>query len=433
MLIALFITTMVFIFLHLLFKLNGIPFVGRYAHPLGLFIAIQVCVFSLPGVIMISFLSFPSERYAGIRFNSLYNIGLWYTYSLCILLVIIFLGILFFKPHSYKNSLYHTGFLDHRWRECKIITIISLLLIFVQVIFFAKPPILYLINGQAEEAYLVRVAMQNDPSRYYPPFIRSFLVFFTTFQAYYVYYIYNRLKNKNWGVCLVLIVSIIIAVFQSLYEAQKAPLIMLLIGLVFIRYIFKPKIISTAFYVLSLIMIAVILVSFLLDIDINSAIEGVVSRIFLGQNQGFYNIIEHIKPDSKYWFQDFYFAGTLGLNPSRADIDVIPYIYSNRDDVVNVNSYFLGQAWSMFGTLGLGISPVIVGLAISFYIIVLDRLIKYDVCVFLPYFIYFIPSVMLNQSFTYFLYGKYFLLGLFNVFVFFLIVRLFNVNKLTLR
>lgn len=100
---------------------------------------------------------------------------------------------------------------------------------------------------------------------------------------------------------------------------------------------------------------------------------------------------------------------------------------------MNVNSYFLGQAWSMFGTLGLGISPIIVGLAISFYIIVLDRLIKYDVCVFLPYFIYFVPGIMLNQSFTYFLYGKYFLLGLFNVFVFFLIVRFLNVNKLVMR
>jgi len=424
MFIAIAVTIIFFMLLCFLAKKNGINIIGLGAHPLGVFIAIQICIFSMPGVILISFMGVISERYTGIDQPTLLNIGLWYFYSVFVIFFILLFIVSIFKPFNYKQAVMGSKHSDSAWSSCKSIIIISAICITLQVALFSKSPLLYLLSGQTEQAYAARIAMQTDPSSFYPPFIRTFLVFFTTFQAYYVFYVYNRLQYKNIASLCVLILSICIAIFQSLYEAQKAPLILFLVGLLFIRYIHKPKIIANVIYSGCILGVAVLLVSYVLGIDVNSAIEGVASRTFLGQNQGFYNIIEYIKPDSKYWFQDLYFSGSLGLNPSRADVDVIPYIYGARDDIVNVNSYFLGQAWSMFGELGLIVSPVIVACALGFYLIVLDRLIKIDSNVFVPFMIFFIPSIMLNQSFTYFLYGKYFFLGLINIFIFLMIVKI---------
>jgi len=431
MLITIILTIVTFISFGLIVKKAGLAFAGKGAHPLGVFIAMQICIFSMPGVIMVSFIGWDSERYIGINSSTMFEIGMWYIYSIAVIFFILFMTICIFKPFNYRKALLDIYYLDRHWKCCKVIVFASLIFLILQVSLFAKPPLLYLLSGQIDQAYIARISMQNDPSSYYPPFVRTFLVFFTIFQSYYVFYIYNRLEYKKLSIYLVMILSVILAIFQSLYEVQKAPLIYLMIGLLFIRYIHKPKIIVNIFYALGIVALVIFLVSYVLGVDLNSAVDGALDRTFLGQNQGFYNIIQHIHPDPKYWFQDLYFAGTLGLNPSRADVDVIPYIYGDRDDIVNVNSYFLGQAWSMFGEVGLIISPIIVGAAISLYIIVLDRLIKIDNTLFIPFMIFFIPSIMLNQSFTYFLYGKYFLLSLINVFVFYMIIKISG--RLTLK
>ncbi|WP_160317087.1 hypothetical protein, partial [Trabulsiella odontotermitis] len=103
-----------------------------------------------------------------------------------------------------------------------------------------------------------------------------------------------------------------------------------------------------------------ILQSFVTGADISESLTRAVDRFVLGQNQGFYHIINSIKPDEKYWFTGFFFVEQFGIIPSRADMDVIPYTIYAGSDIVNVNSYYMGEAWSMFGVMGLLFSPVIV-------------------------------------------------------------------------
>ncbi|TOM79142.1 hypothetical protein CGH69_24090, partial [Vibrio parahaemolyticus] len=67
----------------------------------------------------------------------------------------------------------------------------------------------------------------------------------------------------------------------------------------------------------------------------------------------------------------------FGIYPEHADVDVLPYIYNNYTNIVNSNSYFLGQAWSMFGTVGLIISPFCVGFFIYTVVKVIDKIIGY--------------------------------------------------------
>ncbi|MFL4183044.1 hypothetical protein, partial [Escherichia coli] len=81
------------------------------------------------------------------------------------------------------------------------------------------------------------------------------------------------------------------------------------------------------------------------------------------------HIINKITPNEKYWFTNFYFVERLGITPARADVDIIPYLnYVSSLDIVNVNSYYLGEAWSMFGYYGLILSPILVGGAMFIFV-----------------------------------------------------------------
>ncbi|HEY1845577.1 MAG TPA: hypothetical protein VGH05_12055 [Buttiauxella sp.] len=157
--------------------------------------------------------------------------------------------------------------------------------------------------------------------------------------------------------------------------------------------------------------------------DLNEGFNSAADRFLLGQNQGFYHIVNSITPDAKYWLTNFYFIERLGVIPARADVDVIPFLnYVAGLDIVNVNSYYLGEAWSMFGYYGFIISPVIVALAMFLFVKAIDILIGYSASFFIPYAIYIIPELRINQSFTYFLYGKDFVFRTILMFIIFIIV-----------
>lgn len=198
-----------------------------------------------------------------------------------------------------------------------------------------------------------------------------------------------------------------IAVIECLYETQKAPVIFLMLGTLFIIYLKKKRIMKTMFLIGSIVFLAILLQATLSGTELNVAINSMADRFLLGQNQGFYHIINKITPNEKYWFTNFYFVERLGITPARADVDIIPYLnYVSSLDIVNVNSYYLGEAWSMFGYYGLILSPILVGGAMFIFVKIIDLLIGYNPYFFIPYAILIIPELRINQSFTYFLYGK---------------------------
>jgi len=412
-------------FIYYVFSYARIKFLGATAHPIGLFFVIQILIFSMPGVLMVSFFDVSSERYFGINNDELVTIGIWYLYAVTVMLLIVlflFKGLGLYRYQFELNKIREFDF-DAHWSGCILIICFCVVTIVLQQLLFEAPPIYHLMTGDSELAYLTRVDMQENPEKYYPPYVRFALNFINIFQVYYVYFFYCRLKIKKLSHALYLFISLAIATYQALYETQKAPIVFILIGLSFIGYLNSPKMVSNIIKIIFIFVGVILFSSLIIDADFNSAFTGVIDRVFLGQNQGFYQIISNIKPDEKYWFQDVYFAGSLGVNPSRADVDVIPYIYGDRDDVVNVNSFFLGQAWSMFGELGLIISPFIVATSISIFIMICDKLIKISPTIFIPFMIYTIPSLSINQSFTQFLYGKYFILNFICIFIFYFCMK----------
>ena len=408
-----FITILFFLVSNVIYRAAGIRLKGNGAHPLSLLFIVQFCIFSFPGVLAISFFGIQSDRYAGISDSVRFEIGLWYVYSV---LIFLFCNIFFLKIFNVKNyNRYIATNIDSTAarRYAVIIVALALLALIAKLIFSKTPPLVYLISGNAEMAYNARIDIQTNPQSYYLPYISNIISFLSVFQFYLVFYTYSFSARKGKSAIILLIISFVLAATECLYETQKAPIVFLFLGIVFIIYLRSQAIMKLILMFAIVAIMVVILQAYVIDANLADALDTSLDRFILGQNQGFYHIINSIKPDEKYWFSSFYFIERLGVTPARADIDVIPYIdiYKNVD-IVNVNSYYLGEAWSMFGYYGLLLSPVIVGFSVALFVKILDLLIGFNAIFFIPFSIYIIPEFRINQAFNYFLYGKEFVFKL---------------------
>lgn len=413
---------------------SGIHLKGPSAHPLSLLIIVQFCIFSFPGVIGISFFGVDSLRYYGISNEMKIEIGLWYIYSVVIFICTNITFLRCFNIHSYQANVGKVIEFKFVKKQIFIILFFAIFSLLAKLAFSKTPPLLYLLSGNAEMAYNARIDIQTNPQDYYLPYISNIVSLLSVYQFYFIFYLYVFTNSKPRGSIILLSLSFLLALIECLYETQKAPLVFLLLGIVFIYYLKKQTITKLFVMFVVLAFCVVMLQAFVIDSDMTLAFESSIDRFIFGQNQGFYHIINSIKPDEKYWFSSFYFIERLGISPSRADVDVIPYldVYKNVD-IVNVNSYYLGEAWSMFGYYGLLFSPFIVGFCTALFIKIIDLLIGFNPIYFIPYSIYIIPEFRINQAFNYFLYGKEFVFKTLMVILIVAIVSFFLKIKLNLK
>lgn len=409
--IALFISLLILLFLYKLFDNTQLRFYGPEAHPFGLFVFIQFIVISVPGVILISFLGYDSERYNGINEYSRFVIGVWYIYTFITLFFCLFLLVKYGGMNWYKKYISNTISYEQYIKCFYMLIFISFVFLVLKAVFSKPAPIYYLILGDIDKAYETRIDMQLNPSEYYIPYFSRFITMFIIYQFYFCFYFYMFSSKKKNIMRVLLVVSFSMAALEALYDTQKAPLVFLLLGALFIYQLKSRNFFKLLMPCVLLIGTVVFLQSLVTGADISESIGKAVDRFILGQNQGFYHIINSIIPNEKYWFNGFFFIEQFGIEPARADMDVLPYTIYAGTDIVNVNSYFMGEAWSMFGYYGLLISPFVVAFMIFLYLKIIDLYIGVEPVFTIPFMIYFVPEMRVQQSFTYFLYSKTFILS----------------------
>lgn len=393
-------------------------------HPFELLILIQVCVFSLPGVILISFFHLKSWRYERIDQSLLFEIGCWYIYSLVVFIFIVFILSHMFPIKNYRRYAHREIKYSYYRKGLWGLLFFIVFIVIAKFILLPKPPALYFIIGDPVQGYLTRIDMQNNPGKYYLPYVKQFIELIVMVQGYLGFYVYLNSEKKR-SLFIYMVLSTLICIWESFYGGQKAPILLYFIGLVFM-YSSKNKINSRVILLSFLLPVfSLYIFTIVTELDLDEAFMSMINRVFLGQNQGFYNIIALITPSEKYHFEAMPLIGRFGLDPSRADVDILPMIYGNRVDLVNSNSYYLGQAWSMYGYWGLLLSPFIVGLTIFSTIKVLDYIIPLSPIV-IPFTFYMIFDLRINQSFTYFLFGKVIILNIIFLVIVCFIFRVFN-------
>lgn len=388
-----------------LFLFFNFPIFGKGAHPLGLLFIIQFAVFSLPGVLFVSFLGFESFRYEGIKENQMVLIGLWYIYSLVIFVFLLPLFLTFFKVRNYHENFAVPKDDFNYDLICKIFVILSFVVIFFHIMYLPEVPLLQAIQGDAIQAYRTRVELQSNPDKYNIPYVSNLMFIFLYFQAIFVYYCW-RIKGNISGIYVAL--SLLCAAYSVSYDIQKYKLVVLMVSLLFLDVSITGKIKDKIFKASIILVVLVQMYIVTMGVSENTLLA-IIDRAFLAQNQGFYHMINSIEPSENYWWDGFYFIKRLGIHPSRPDVDVVHYIYGYYAPVVNVNSYYLGQAWAMYGYIGLALSPIIVSISVALFIKIIDIMIGFFPMFYIPYTFVFVPTIKVNQSFSYFLFGKEFL------------------------
>lgn len=425
--IAIFISLLVYYLLTKVYAVCNIKLKGRGTHPLALFIVIQICIFSFPGVILISFLGFDSFRYETINEGTRFEIGLWYLYSIVVFALVNLFFLTIFHIKSYNKYVSQTIPYNPVIYKATTLVLFALFSLLIKLLLSKTPPLFYLIEGDFEKAYQSRIDIQINQQDYYIPYISNLTSLLSIYQFYFLYYFYSFADRKTLYLKCLVLVSFLLASIECLYETQKAPLIFMLLGVVFIFYLKTHKIKKLIISLGLIFSFAVVLQSIIIGSNLSDALSSAADRFLLGQNQGFYHIINSIKPDAKYWFSSFYFIERLGVVTSRADVDVIPYMtYYKGADIVNVNSYYLGEAWSMFGYYGLILSPFIVAFSVALFIKILDLFIGFKPLYYIPFAIYAIPEFRLNQAFNYFLFGKEFIFKLIMIFIIITLIDTFS-------
>lgn len=409
--IALFISLLILLFLYKLFDNTPLNFLGPKSHPFGLFVFIQFIVVSVPGVILISFLQYGSERYYGISEYNRFTIGIWYLYTFVMLFFCLYLLIRYGGLNWYKKSVGVTLGYEKYSKYFYMLIFISFMFLLLKLALSKPAPIYYLILGDIDKAYQTRIDMQLNPSEYYIPYFSRFITMFIIYQFYFCFYFYMFASKKKAIMRVLIVFSFIMAALEALYDTQKAPLVFVLLGALFIYQLRNRNIFKLLVPGALLVATVVILQSLVTGADFSESMNKAVDRFILGQNQGFYHILNSIIPNEKYWFNGFFFIEQFGIEPARADMDVLPYTIYAGTDIVNVNSYFMGEAWSMFGYYGILFSPFVVALMIFIYLKIIDLYIGVEPAFGVPFMIYFVPEIRVQQSFTYFLYSKTFVLS----------------------
>ena len=207
---------------------------------------------------------------------------------------------------------------------------------------------------------------------------------------------------------------------------QKSYIILLLLLLSFIYLYFRGINIKLFLISISLLIAISSIISMVMVKDNNyEGLLYILDRIIFGQNQGMYYMLQFYEPSTKAALSDFYFSSSLGLDYVKPDEFILKYIYADITNLVNANTYYIGESWSYYGAYGLLFTPFIIVFILILYYLFFIKLAKYDFVLYSSLGLIFFSTLPIDQSLQFIIYQKYFL-----YFLFFAIIPLYFFRKI---
>lgn len=399
------------------FKIVGVKFVGQKSNPFGLFVAINFFLMSLPGIILVFSPYVDTILNVGMFSVSSSTID-YVTYSFFISLLIFIVMLLgtsyifngFYIPSNLESTFHQKDAARRFIVISTTLSIIFLIALFLKI-GINNIPILVSFSGDITTAQILKAQLITGELSKLPETINQIfriLIPLTAYMAADQYYSNNTIRKNK----IFFILSFITAFIYYSYELQKAPVFVFIFGLMFI-YTYHRGLSWKIFLILPLLVVALLGVNaFYFDItdfdDLVFLVEKVSNRLFIMQNQGMYYIVEHITPSFDYLKNDAILSSYIFSEiPQRADATVMEIMYGYAESNVNMNTYFLGQAYSIAGTLGIVLGSMVIGFHLCSYLVIFKKLYKRNISFFMPlsvvFYLFFVP---INQGFNSFLFGR---------------------------
>lgn len=382
------------------------PLGGLNAHPVYFVFITQVLVLTLPGVLILTFF----DSCAGsitceiVSADVKKQVMLDYFIVLnSMLLAIMFSYIIVrgrsdFKPVSCGNR----NFLFYS-------LCVTILIIIIKILSVKQVPLFMALFGDKEGAEVQKAAILRGEDGFSFPVLNFMIKYFPLYFYYTVLIAYLKKQCS----LIFLLLSFALVSLAMLYDLQKAPVVIMLIGSFWLYWASfgKTKIIFFG-GVLSLILIGFLFyISYDFGGDSDYFINAVINRTFIAQNDGMYWVYQFYdflpgKDIYKYW--GIPLAQTFGLPQSDPLSDIIMVVFPNANDSwVNTTTFLLGEAKAIFGDYSAFIASIIVFINVAIVCIISSLLMNYLKEVFYPAIFVMMQTLPLANNITDLLYGRF--------------------------
>jgi len=372
--------------------------------PLQLALILNIGVLTMPGIVMISFFTPDTLVNQHNISEETKNI------VLVLYLISFFLIVVATKfAINIENKLHvDTEVIPWHIALSFLVSIVGLLIIVVLQRGLENIPLYSLINGDPLQAAINKKLYMTKMLPTSSEVLNQLLRFGALFLYFYQLLRYFSNKTSKG----ILVSSFIVVCIVFTLDGHKGPLLFIIIGSLYIIFLKDRSkfLIKYIFYGFLLFISFIFWYAYALNInqyDISFLFEKFVERAFFLQSAGMYIIIETFDPDinlikhgmigASYLFDDL---------PPRAFSVIMEELYGYSDTNVNMNSYFISEAYSWGGLYGALASSII----IFFHIIISNKIIakfsrnNYDMYVSLSlvYYLFYFPLVQGFNSFLYF-------------------------------
>ena len=257
---------------------------------------------------------------------------------------------------NYNNS--RTTLLNVR-----VVMVIALCLLFFLIYLLPVIPIFhigssveFIMNSRLESAF-------DLPPEVY--FLRRILYYFLPIFFLYLYALNSYVKVGK----VLLWTSFFSAVFILGYSTEKAPVVLFLISIFFLKNIVNDSYVLSIRRILPLLVTVIFVLLLMFSLfygnSMEEAVDALISRLFVAQVAGSFLSMEYFGNQANFKYFDavlFRLYTLLGNVPTmQASEELVFYYYPelfNGNLWRNVNSFIVQGAWANFGWIGIFLAPV---------------------------------------------------------------------------
>lgn len=382
---------------------------------------------SILGVVIIYFFDFSFGRVDEIS-SDVKNLIFYHVfYSVFLIFISIYFSC---KLVAKSNVRYFRLFISespYRYKKISIILLFlnTVYLLLLSILYLDSIPLYSILAGvDLNETLALAKKSHSGLNSYNIPYVSKFFDFSNLFTPLLILIIFIKGGSHRF----LLIFSYIVSFLYLSLDLQKAPFLMLCIISMYLSLVFSSGrivLLRRVFYSFVLGTIVLFLYSFFMNKDFLNMVLYLLDRPIFGQAQGMYYIYEYYPVSFEAMFSKSYFHALTGTTIVPPDVYIASYVYPDNENIVNVNTFFIGEAWGFGGNIGVYFFTLIVAFSISFYILFWTFMFRFYTHITYLMSIVFFATLPINQSLQFIIYQKYFL-----YFVLFFMVPVFFICML---
>lgn len=364
---------------------------------------------SLFGVVVVYFFDFSFYRLDGISRYVVENVFFHVIYSFVVVSsVMYFTARLLVKSHLHYYSIFlHESPSKYNKLSLFLVFLNLVYLLFVSFLYFDSIPLFSVFSADLDDTLALARSAHVDGA-YSLPYISKFFDFSNIFSPILVLTLFLRGDKKYFSLVIAYSVS---AIYLSM-DLQKAPFLLLCLMSMCLLVVFSEKKSTLFFRLICFLALGALMLffySFFMGKDFFDMILYLLDRPIFGQVQGMYYIYEYYNPSTSAMFSSFYLSFGEVSTVLPPDQYIANYVYPGNENIVNVNTYFVGEAWGFGGDAGVYLSAWAVAFSISAYMFFWSFLFRVDTHVTYLMAMVFFTFLPINQSLQFIVYQKYFL------------------------